>query len=50
MWTLPASSVRSEEIFSTAGNILTLKNNQHVNMLLHAKSGHDYQTILSICC
>jgi len=42
MWTLPASSVRSEEIFSTAGNILTLKRNrllpQHVNMLvfLHA--------------
>jgi len=42
MWTLPASSVRSEEIFSTAGNILTLKRNrllpEHVNMLvfLHA--------------
>ena len=42
MWSLPASSVRSEEIFSTAGNILTLKRNrllpEHVNMLvfLHA--------------
>lgn len=42
MWTLPASSVRSEEIFSIAGNILTLKRNrllpEHVDMLvfLHA--------------
>ena len=42
MWTLPASSVRSEEIFSTAGNVLTLKRNrllpEHVDMLvfLHA--------------
>ena len=38
MWTLPASSVRSEEIFSTAGNILTLKRNrllpEHVDMLV----------------
>ena len=42
MWSLPASSVRSEEIFSTAGNIFTLKRNrllpENVNMLvfLHA--------------
>ena len=42
MWTLPASSVRSEEIFSTAGNILTLKRNrlllEHVDMLVSLHS------------
>ena len=42
MWTLPASSIRSEEIFSTAGNILTLKRNrllpEHVDMLVFLHS------------
>ena len=42
IWSLPASSVRSEEIFSTAGNILTLKRNrllpEHVDMLVFLHS------------
>ena len=38
MWTLPTSSVRSEEIFSTTGNIRTLKRNsllpEYMDMLV----------------
>jgi len=44
MWTLPASSMKSEEIFSTAGNIHTLKRNrllpQHVMCFYMLMSSH----------
>ena len=42
IWSLPASSVRLEEIFSTAGNTVTLKQNglllEHVDMLVFLHS------------